>query len=383
MAELRSDDGRYLAAQQGDGNFVFYDTSTDPWTVVADRWSYEAGRVEPEPAPPRPTPDPEVLPGKQAIRVTGPADGELLNRGYSYWSQVFALSSSRAIAFCGHADGHPRFFDVYAHGQVQNLGSLVPYTGTGEGWYFDRQGRVYLTDGPRLRRYNITTKQDEVVFDVSESFPGCTIWQTHSSDDGRTHSMTIRRPRGDEAAEKLGTAVYRDGALLVSKEPILGELDESAISGNGRYLIIKEGEDDDNRIIDLEHETEYIMRKAEGALGHSDCGRDWVIGDDRTQGAATWINLANPDERRVLTHFPYWNPGHFSVKAERCLLTHDPYIGWLDVTTGDVQIVQRHGMVSDGTYDTQVFASLDPTGRAAAYMSNAAGRLDLYVLFLG
>jgi len=322
--------------------------------------------VEPEPAPPGPTPPGQV----RVVKVTGPEDGQLLNRGYSYWSQVW-LNGAHALLFCGHADGHPRFFHVDLHNwTVERLGSLVPYGGTGEGWYFDNLGRVYLTDGPRLRRYDLATGQDEVIFE--DPTPNCRLWQAHSSDDGAAHSATLQAIVDDGPYLNLGTVVYRNGARQYF--PALGALDESQIDTSGRWLLIKE--DDQNRVIDLETGRDARISDADGAVGHSDCGAWYVVGEDDQHGACVLWDLSALTRREL---FKTWGMGHVSVRAGRCLLSGSQALSLVPLGGGEPQHLVDHDMVSDGTYDTQVFANLDHTGRVAAYMSNAAGRMDLYV----
>lgn len=347
---------------------------------MACEWFRSGRKRQQEKAqPPQPIHVPTAHPSNP-IRITDPFDGELLPRMYSYWSSACRLNGVTYV-FVPHGDLHPKFFKVEG-GISTRLGALIAYTATGEGWYWDAEGWIYLCTGPFLRRVNPFTGEDRIVVDISVTFPGCDLWQTHSSDDGRTHSATIRQPTESGPYIKLGSAVFRDGGLLRFETPTLGELDECAISGNGRFWLVKESQDDDNRLFDLETGTERVIHKADGALGHSDMGPDWAIGDDRTVGGASWVNLANPDDRRVLVRFPDWNMGHVSVRAGRCLLTHGGLLTLPDVQTGAVRVLAPHGMVGSD-YDQQVQGNLDPTGTVAVFMSNmGTDRQDVYLLEL-
>lgn len=44
MELIKSDDGKYIAVEQDDGNFVIYlaDENGNPLTALWDKWSYEA-----------------------------------------------------------------------------------------------------------------------------------------------------------------------------------------------------------------------------------------------------------------------------------------------------------------------------------------------------
>jgi hypothetical protein len=291
--------------------------------------------AHPEPPPqwppPEPDPDPEPEPplvqprppgGRvldRIVQVTNAADGELLNREYSYWPHAVVLDGFIYV-FAGHADGHPRFFKVTARGDVIRLGPMMPYRGTAEGWYWCVQGWIYLIDGPRLRTVNPFTGENRVVFSIEESHPGCQLWQAHSSDDGGTHSATVQRIVHDGAYPRIGTVVSRYGEQ--SYYEAHGSLDESALTPDGEFLIIKE--DHDNRIINLINGEERLLRDSDGALGHSDCGPGFMVGEfsHGEHGECVLWDLRRPltmDRRRVLFHT--WNMGHVSIRGGVCLLS--------------------------------------------------------------
>lgn len=310
------------------------------------------------------------------IRVTNENDGEILNRGYSYWSTAWIdPPTGLVLVFVGHADGRPKFFNVdLRSGTVLKLGALLGYQGTGEGWYFDVHGYVYLCDGPRLRRVHPITGHDTVVMDISDTNPGCRLWQAHSSDDGTTHSATVERITTDGPYERIGTMVQRHGSRRFIQAQ--GVLDESQVDASGRYLVIKE--DDDNRILDLVDGSERRLSNADGALGHSDCGSGFAIGENDQIGACVYLDLATLEQRPL---FSTWGMGHVSVRAGRCLLSNDAHLSLVAFDGSGVTPLIAHGMTGD-TYDHQVHANLDPTGRVAMYVSNAAGRMDAYLLVL-
>lgn len=379
---LRSRNGRYLAADQEDGNFVVYlaDTMTPIWGSM----QYEAGHevilppASEPPVPPAPTvPIPAVGAGR-VIRVTDERDGELLPRMYSYWSNAVIIGL-HAFVFVGHAGGSPKFFDVdLVTGTVVRLGSPLPYLSEGEGWYWNIEGSLYLLEGPRLRIGNPFTGDDRVVFDISETHPGCRLWQAHSSDDGRVHSATVERIVSDGPYPRLGTVVVYEGRQMFF--PGDGALDESQVDRGGEFLIIKEG--DDNRIITLRSRETRRLSDADGAVGHSDCGDGFVVGEDNQHGACVLWDLRQPltpGNRRTL--FSTWNMGHVSVRGDRCLLSDGTHLSLVALDGSGVTPLLEHGMTGGG-YDAQVKANLDPSGRVATYMSNVAGRLDVYLVRL-
>lgn len=388
MPIYKSPDGRILFAMEtageGDGNSVVYYDGVPVW----DRFSYEAahGVVAP-PGPMAPTPTAPTSPtapipaagGVRVIRVSDERDGELVNRMYSYWSSAFLIADV-AWVFAGHIDGRPRFFRVNLSNGIssQTNEAHLEYTGTGEGWYWDAEGWLYLTNGPQLRRVNPFTAEDILVCDISESHPGCRLWQAHSSDDGQTHSATVQRITDSGAYPNIGTVVTWHGQQ--DYFPAHGTLDESQITSDGAYLIIKE--DDDNRIITLGTRETRLLRDEDGAVGHSDCGPSIVIGEDNIHGACVLWDLRKqlvPENRRTL--FSTWGMGHVSVKGGRCLLSDDTHLSLVSLEGSGVVQLHAHGMIGND-YDHQVMGNLDPTGRVACYMSNAAGRMDVYLLVI-
>lgn len=326
----------------------------------------EPGRVEPRSS-------------STLIRVTDQSDGEILNRGYAYWSQAWVHPSGAVFLFAGNADGRPRFCRVDPDGTVARMGPMLGYAGTSEGWYWDRDGFIYLCDGPRLRRVSPFTGADSVVLDISETHPGCDLWQAHSSDDGQTHSATVRRIVDIGAYPKLGTVVQR-GPIQRFIEAV-GLLDESHISADGSILIIEES--DGNRILDVLAvlngiESERGISNFEGALSHIDCGPDYAAGEDDQAGACVKLDLRTMERTKL---FDTRQMGHVSVRAGRCLLTDTTQLALVALDGSGVTPLIDHGMTGEG-YDYQVFGNLSPDGSVAAFISNKAGRNDLYLLRL-
>lgn len=309
----------------------------------------------------------------QPIRVTDDRDGELLNRGYAYWSTSHIGPDGLVTLFVGHTDGRPKFFRVNLQtGQVERLGAMLGYQGTSEGWYYLADGYVYLCDGPRLRRVDPFTGDDHVVLDISSIRDGCRLWQPHSDSTGIVHSATVEQIVSEGAYPRLGTVVSRRGEVMLFAAE--GLLDESHLDASGQFLIIEEN--NGNRIIDLSTRDEQQLSNADGALSHVDCGQGFMVGEDDQRGACTYLDLRTVG-RRVL--FETWAQGVVSVKGGRCLVTDATHVKAVALDGSGVTRLAAHGMVGSG-YDFTCRASLDPTGRVATWLSNGAGRMDLYLL---
>jgi hypothetical protein len=380
--------GRIVCAENGgEQPLIANRDGIGPWETF-EIIDLDEGNGMPQPAPPPYTPPPAPSPPvarppsgalDRLVRVTTERDGAFVPRMYSYWSNAWIAPGGAVYVFAGHESGEPRFFEVtptdYVY--VTNLGPMLPYRGTTEGWYWDAQGWVYMLEGPRLRRVNPFTGEDRVIFDISDEHPGCILWQSHSSDSGQTHCATVKRIVNDGAYPAIGTVVFRNGRQEYF--PAQGTLDESALAGD-EWLIIKE--DDDNRIINLQTRETRLIRDRERALGHSDCGPDFCVGeaDKPDPGACVIWNLRDLNrEPRIL--FTTLNMGHVSVKNGVCLLSDQTNLSIVSLEYGGVARFLAHGMVGDD-YDHQVQANLDPTGRIACFMSNkdrGGNRYDVYL----
>ena len=294
---------------------------------------------------------------------------------YSYWPNA-CVRHGVIYVFAGTPDSIGTFYAI-ERGRVQSLGSLLPYAGTTEGWYWDARGGVYVPDGPRLLRADPFRRDAaaEVRVDISKRYPGHRLTQAHTSDDGATHCATLQRT--DDWA-KVGTLVVRGDRMF--DIPAIGTLDESAVTSDGRWLVIKE--DNDNRIFDLATGggAEQRITQADGAVGHSDCGPGFVVGEDDANGACVrwdFSRAIKPTDRVPL--FDTWGMGHVSVRGGRCLLSNETILGLVGLRLGGVTPLIEHGATvpppdatADEKYDAQVRANLSPCGTVATYMVDGA-----------
>ncbi len=380
---------RFAAVAQDDGNFVVYprrpDGSLDQEHPVWDEWSH-GGSPAPLPDPPdppaepRPSADPPPTGPIRLIRITGPADGRLINRGQSYWAQCWIRERDQQIfCFVGSDSGRPLFYQIDRRTRrVERLGSLLNVPGEGEGWYWDAEGLITYPSGPILRRVDpFQVVISAVLLDITDRFPGCDLWQAHSSDDGTVQSATVRQIVAEGPYPKIGTIVSQRGQIRwfpVEREP----LDESAIDASGRWLLIKEGPGPDNKIVDLQTGSVRWIADGNRAMGHSDMGWGFVVGeaDKPDPGQCGLIDLASLQYRAL---FNTLNMGHVSVRGRRCLLSSPDGIERLDLATG----IRRRLLEAATQDDAGLQASLDPTGQVAIYLTDTGGRLDAFLLDLG
>jgi hypothetical protein len=251
----------------------------------------------------------------QGVRLTNASDcgggGDCVEPvGYSYWSNINSHAGSNTLlVFLGldrrTGGGGPTLFSYdKLTGATRNVGPLFspdhPLSwSTGEGWYFSgtQPTVLYLNDGPRIRRYDVTARTLTTVFDAATHFGADKlVWQMHSSHDDRVHSATLRQ---NGSYEMLGCMVYDEPADRARFFPKRGDFDECQIDRSGRWLVIKENVDgvngEDNRIIDLQTGTEQLLTDPNGAAGHSDLGFGVMVAEDNYHsrpGAVRLWNLA-------------------------------------------------------------------------------------------
>jgi hypothetical protein len=208
---------------------------------------------------------PFVFPGygTRGIRLTGPHDGVVRPIGMSYWPNVNNHAGhAEALVLLSLSDTLTLFSVAKATGQVQKLKAL-PFFATGEGCYWSLRDpqTIFVPQENRLVAHNVISGQSRDV--VTAPSP---IRQCHTSADGRVHSFTIDG----------GAGVSRDGAIR--RFPARDAYDECQVDKSGNWLLIKEG--DGNRIIDLERGSEFAIANAAGAVGHSDMGWGYVVGEE-------------------------------------------------------------------------------------------------------
>jgi hypothetical protein len=236
----------------------------------------------------------------EAVRLTDASDCAgadcVQPVGYAYWSNINNhVGSDTMLIFLGLKGPGPTLFSYNKNtGETRNRGALfagdntfgwAPLS-TGEGWYFSatKPAALYVNEpmGSRLFRYDVLAHSWETVFDIGSQFPGKYIWQVHSSNDDRVHSFTVR-DKGSYAME--GCAIYRaDQSKFIYWARKGADFDECQIDKSGRWLVIKEQLDgrngEDNRVIDVNNNTERILYDPEGAAGHSDMGYGYLIAED-------------------------------------------------------------------------------------------------------
>lgn len=311
--------------------------------------------------------------GAQGSKLAGGVGGEDLLQpvGMAYWNNLNAHAGQPDLyAFLGTQAGVWLYRIDKATLQVERLVKLRP--GTGEGWYFSKVDPhwLYLQDGPQLRRHHILTHAEEIVWDVSDL--GETLWQCHSSQDGQAHSGTLQRQW-----QAIGCAARHQGTTHVF--PVDARYDECQIDTSGQWLLIKEG--NDNRLIHLASGQEWTITDAQRALGHSDMGEGYMIGEEDQSDPGGVIRRwdftpAGPVDRGAI-YSSDWTPmsryvSHCNAPQPVILLTHAQELIKVSLEGLPPQVICPT-LWAGGDYATRPKANLDPHGQWACWTTNYLG----------
>lgn len=263
----------------------------------------------------------------------------------------------------------------------------LPFFSTGEGCYFSLSDpdRIYVPQPNGLVAYNVAIGSSDLVVDVPDAR------QFHSSANGQVHSFSL----GNMAA------VWTRGRLRTI--PAFGELDECQIDKSGRWLLIKDG--NDNRIVDLaSDDREWLITNAQGAVGHSDMGYGYMVGEDdhaEVGGAfRLWTFTEQGPEKGPIVHtMGDWS--QMTRYVSHCNAQPGPPEGQrLLFSSAELGLVSRaiggdpvpvcpsftdlNAPGGGEVYWRHTRANLDPLGQFACFSGNqGTDRMDVFLVEIG
>jgi hypothetical protein len=331
----------------------------------------------------------------ERIRLTH--DGIILPRNYSYWQWINAhRGHDSLVVLLGTSEGPYTWSVDKQSGDVTPMGPLFTgsplQNGTAEGWYFSPTDPhvLYCSDDKHLYTYDMESRELDTVVDITpfQWLGDFAARQWHSSHDGKTHSCSILHVVPDGAWPKLGTLVYTECKWKYFKAK--GALDEAQIDKSGRYLLIKE--DNDQRVIDLTDDFERTLTDQEGAVGHSDNGFGYAVGADNWQQLAAWrlhdfetgtshIIYETSWDEQVL-HVSHCNAMNLGATTQWVLGSGTvPALMkiYLDGVPPAEEICPMRS-VDLGNYDNLPKASLDPYGTWALWIEFDGQRHDAFLV---
>jgi hypothetical protein len=325
--------------------------------------------------------------------------------GYSYWRNMnYHVGQDTMLILVGldmriGGAGLSLFRYHKTTGQLDSLGPIFQGTSldqnaTGEGIYFSakRPTTVYVAQGAQLLRFDVLTKQSEVVFDATAAYgSGNYLWQHHSSDDDRVHSATLRV---NDTGAVLGCVIYREDTAKTQLYAAGTDFDECQVDRSGQWLVIKDNIDgkngEDNRMIDLNSGAETDLLDENGAAGHSDNGFGLMVAEDNWNnlpGAVrAWRLGQSPLQGPIVYHEPAWRAdgsSHIShTNARLGLAPADEVV--CQSTSARGEFTRGNEIFCyrlDGSLDVMVVApvmtDLDAAGGTDDYGKAPKGNLDV------
>lgn len=256
---------------------------------------------------------------------------------------------------------------------------------TGEGCYFSAHHSwvLYIPIHSVLYRLNINTgAYINMAWNLTLEGPN-NLWQCHSDYEEMNHSATIKDPD----YKIVGWAVHNEISGLTKYYDLKGEPDECQIDKSGNWLLIKE--DDYNRIIYLPTGVERLISNEEGALGHSDIGFDFAMGENDHSSIAGALDRIrfNDGSHQLIYSTGIWNMGYVSYTNAKpnelynacCLITTPTELIKVQLSTGEGSVVCSNLTQSD-EYNNRAKANLCSQGEYAVWTAYVDGSLNAYIV---
>jgi len=390
------------------GDFTFTTASAPPpppdpggGGVITDH------NVYPEPAPPSlPAAggtfvDPTF--GTTIMRVTDEHDGQSNFNYYSYWP-TFNLDDTKFFVAC---DNSPILFRFDPAGfRIISKGPLFDQVLPGGGymstedaeWSGTNPNLLYGYYGLKLWAFDVTARTYVLIKDFTGLVPNGYLGQMSRSLDDNMFAFTLKDPN----YAPTGYMVWQRDQNRIVRNVSLSNFDEVELDKSGRYLVVKAlfGGGVDFQVVDLQTGgTQGLTDPApDYSPGHSDNGRNIVVGYDDWNNQYTVRSLANPHQfQRVISFGSDWSQAnHLSMLGDNeswCLISNftngtspvGPFRQEIfQASTDGTQSVRRlahHHSVYRDYWDTPR-ADISRSGRFVAFTSNwgSTTRRDVFII---
>jgi hypothetical protein len=341
--------------------------------------------------------------GTTLMRVTDETDGKSCTNYYSYWP-TFNLDSTRFFIAC---DNNPRLykFDPVSF-QILSKGPLFEHPPAGSGylstedaiWSGTSANVLYGCVDQKLYSYDLATRNYTLIKDFSGDLTEGYLSQMSKSLDDNVFAFT----RKDKNYKPAGYVVWRREPNKILAFAELANLDEVQVDKSGRYLVVKAkfGGTADGQVVDLQtRAAENLTDPApDFSPGHSDNGRQIVVGHDNWNNQYTVRRLAAPHQFKTVIGFgnDWAQSNHLSMLADDerwCVISNftsgnfppGPFRNEiLQASTDGSQKVRRlahhHSVYRD--YWDSPRANISRDGRFIAFTSNWGGvsRRDVFII---
>lgn len=369
--------------------------------VVTDRKLYSEGAAPALPRAGGTFVDPTF--GTTIMRVTDERDGAICNNYYSYWP-TFNLDSTRFLIAC---DDNAKLYRFDPNNfKVLDKGPLFDKPIPGNGylstedaiWSGVNADVLYGYTGQKLYAYDVATRSYSLIKDFSAEIPAGFLGQMSKSIDDNVFAFT----RKDKDYKARGYIVWRRDQGKVLRNVTLADLDEVQVDKSGRYVVVKAKFDPkvDVQVVDLQTGGAENLTDPtpDFSPGHSDTGRQIIVGHDNWNNQFTVRKLATPHQFQTVIGFGNdWSQGnHVSMLADKenwCVISNftageggpSPFRNEIfQVSTDGTQKVRRlahhHSVYRD--YWDSPRGDISRDGRFIAFTSNWGGtpRRDVFII---
>lgn len=402
-------DGGYThavtTANEGDGNDVVYDNWIVPGqkTPVWDKFSYEdqlrrVGIIRVNPNQSNLPPDNPIVDNPPNDNNRSLKEPKLIARGVNpigmaYWRNInnHAGRSYLSVVLAVNDELLIYSVDKNTLNVIEARASGIHHTGEGIHFSAINSDILFIPFSKSYEKFNIRTGQRETLWSAS----GYNLWQPHISYDERTISATMQNGQ----YEPTDWAIWKDGRVRLFE--MRNNPDECQVDKSGDFLLVKEKQDLGNdkwneyiRIIRLSDNSEYLINNNEGAIGHSDNGFGFGIGENDVSqfaGAADYINFNRPSERINMYSTGIWNMGYVSLSSSKPLIPMSAQ-RMLITTPYDLIQVKLDGngigeyicanLTESQEYSDRPKANMCPHGQYAIWTARVSGSLNAYIVGL-
>lgn len=341
--------------------------------------------------------------GTTIMRVTDEKDGKSCRNSYSYW-QTFNLDDSRFFIAC---DENPKLYKFDPNTfQILRKDLLFDRPPIGAGylsvedaiWSGMNATVLYGYTGLKLYAYDVQLRYYTLVKDFGQELPAGFLGQMSKSLDDNVFAFTKK----DTNYKALGYLVWRRDQNRIVRNENLGNFDEVQVDKTGRYVTVKAKFDRNVNVQVIDLQTglaEGLTNPApDFSPGHSDNGRQMVVGYDNWNNQYTIRKLATPHQFQTVLGFgnDWSQSNHVSLLADNeawCVISNytsgdgpgGPFRNEIfQAATDGSQRVRRlahHHSVYRDYWDTPR-ADISRDGRFIAFTSNwgSTTRRDMFII---
>ena len=261
--------------------------------------------------------------GTTILRVTDESDGASCNNFYSYW-QTFNLDSTRFFIAC---DTSPKLYRMDPNAfRISGKEPLFDRPPQGSGylsaedaiWSGTSASELYGYTGLKLYSYDVASKTYTLIRDFSAELASGYLGQMSKSLDDNVFAFTKK----DTNYKPVGFLVWRRDQNKILRNANLLNFDEVQVDKSGRFITVKAKFDRtvDVQVIDLQTgSVENLTDPApDFSPGHSDNGRQVVVGYDNWNNQFTIRKLTTPHQFQTVIGFgnDWSQANHVSMLAD-------------------------------------------------------------------